>query len=304
LRNILYIVLICLTFSCSDNSEVINDGGLTEQGLQGTGFFDFSKYEPFADRAIRVYYHIPEGFDENTPIVFLFHGNSRNAFDYRNAMLDKSEEYNFAVIVPRFTSQDFPGGDAYNLGNVYEDGDNPNIAELNPESEWTFSVIEPLFDDIKNQLNSSQNSYHIVGHSAGGQFVHRFMLFKPNARFEKILVSAPGWYTTIDSNVNFPYGLSNSILEDMPLDAVYGRDLTLLVGELDNNSNAGGLRRNSIVDLQGTNRFDRAINFFNQAQQGAMDDSRAFNWQLEINPSADHDYRLAISKAADILFGD
>lgn len=302
MKRIFYFVSCCLVLACSDSTEDLGNEEIIEQELQGTGFFEYSGYEPFADKTIPVYYHVPEDANSNTPILFIFHGNSRNAFDYRNALIDKSNEHNFVIICPRFSSQDFPGGDVYNLGNVYVDGDNPQPSELNPTDEWTFSVIEPLFDEVKQLLNSEQESYDIFGHSAGGQFAHRFMLFRPDARFNRVLISAPGWYTTLDSNLGFPYGLSNSILEDLDLDLIYNKDLTLLIGELDNDPNAGGLRRNSTVDLQGTNRFDRALHFFNQAQQQASNASSIFNWHLEINAMAGHDYRIAASKAADILF--
>ena len=32
----------------------------------------------------------------------------------------KSIEYNFVLIAPKFSSQNFSLGDGYNLGNVYE----------------------------------------------------------------------------------------------------------------------------------------------------------------------------------------
>ncbi len=293
-------VIVC---SCSDNPDGTTDNSNHgEEGLQGTGVFQFSEYETLVDKPLSVYYHVPDSAEEDAPILFLFHGNGRNAFDYRNAMIEKSEQYNFIVLAPRFSSQDYPGGDAYNLGNVYTDGDNPSPNSLNPENLWTFSIIEPLFDEAKELLGSTQSTYRIFGHSAGGQFAHRFLMFKPEARVEKILVSAPGWYTTIDTDINFPYGLSNSILEDLQLNQLLEKQVILLIGDLDNDPNASGLRRNEIVDLQGTNRFDRTLNFYNRAQQRAMEISTLLNWTLEINQGVGHDFTLAISKGADLLF--
>jgi len=302
-KYIYFISFLAIVCNCSDNSEgITHNSNQEDQDLLGTGVFQFSDYETLVDKPLSVYYHIPDAAKEDTPILFVFHGNGRNAFDYRNAMIQKSEQYNFIVIVPRFSSQDFPGGDSYNLGNVYEDGDNPSPNTLNSENLWTFSIIEPLFDKVKELLGSAESTYHILGHSAGGQFAHRFLMFKPEARVKKILVSAPGWYTTLDPNISFPYGLSNSILEDLELNKLFEKQVTLLIGNLDNDPNASGLRRNEIVDLQGTNRYDRALNFYSMAQQSAIEISTILNWTLEINPGVGHDYTIAISKGADLLF--
>jgi hypothetical protein len=74
------------------------------------------------------------------------------------------------------------------------------------------------------------------------------------------------------------------------------------IGENDNNPNAAGLRRNDIVDLQGTNRLDRAINFYDFCESRAQILNVAFNWNFSLRPDADHDYTLAAKDAADILF--
>jgi pimeloyl-ACP methyl ester carboxylesterase len=237
--------LLFFVLSCSKNPDFQASGVPGVDGSTvGSGVFDFSGYEPFNDKTIKVYYHIPENVDENTPILFVFHGNSRNAFDYRSALTIKSEQYNFIVIVPQFSTQDFPGGDAYNLGNVYVDGDNPSPTTLNEEEFWTYSVIEPLFDYFKEATGNLSLDYHVVGHSAGGQFVHRFLMFKPNARYNKLVASASGWYTVPDLSVSFPYGFNESILMNSSLEEMFSKDLTILVGSLDNDPNASGLRRN------------------------------------------------------------
>jgi pimeloyl-ACP methyl ester carboxylesterase len=297
-------ILVGLT-NCTDNTTSSSlDPSLPDANSSGSGVFEFNEYEPFESKTINVYYHIPENVDANSRILFVFHGNGRNAFDYRNAMIAQAEEYNFIVVAPQFSSQDFPGGDGYNMGNVFVDGDNPTAETLNPEEEWTFSVIEPLFDYFRDLIGNLNTSYDVFGHSAGGQFAHRYIMFKPDANVNKVVASGSGWYTMPNLMVNFPYGYSNSPLEFNSLQDLYQQKLIVLIGELDNDPNATGLRRNEFADVQGDNRFERAQYFYNYALENAQQLGVQLNWQIEVNSAAGHSYLLAASKGAELLYND
>ncbi len=303
-RSILILIIITLFYSCSSkNDGLIGLDNFTELNSQseGSGTFPFV-YNSNTNKSLDVYCHIPENSDSSTPIVFLFHGNNRNANEYRNSLVAKANLYGFILLVPEFTTTQFPGGDGYNLGNVFTDGDNPSASSLNNESEWAFSVIEPLFTYAIQNLNNQSSKYHIIGHSAGAQFAHRFLFFKPLAKIDKMVASAAGWYTTLDLETNFPYGINASPLEDINFSLLFSKQLTILVGSNDNDPNSSALRHNSIVDLQGLNRLDRAISFYNNAQSKAADLNVNFEWDFVINPNEDHNYLIAVSKASDIIF--
>jgi len=297
----LYILI--LFFGCDNPTEIKAPiAGEINSATRGLGFFDYNGYAPFQDKQIRVYFYIPEHVTNTSEILFVFHGNGRNAKAYRNAMIDKADQYNFIVIAPRFTSEDFPGGDKYILGNVFVDGDNPSEDTLNNEDDWTFSVIEPLFDYVTGTLENLNETYKAFGHSAGGQFAHRFLFFKPNARIEEMVCSAPGWYTVIDQETSFPYGFKNSPLVGVGLSNLFFKKLNIIVGENDNDPNASNLRRNAVVDQQGLNRLDRADYFYTTAQNLATDNNYMFNWNYETIPNVGHEYVKTSKKAADILF--
>ena len=117
-----------------------------------------------------------------------------------------------------------------------------------------------------------------------------------------MVASAAGWYTTLDLETNFPYGLNASPLEDINFSLLFSKQLTILVGSNDNDPNSSALRHNSVVDLQGLNRLDRATSFYNNAQSKAADLSVNFEWDFVINSNEDHNYLIAVSKAADIIF--
>lgn len=295
------VICCCLLISCSDTADAPQETDLAP-GLQGSGFFTYTGYAPLASKPVKVYFYIPSLSNSTTPIVFLFHGDDRNAFQYRDALINKAETYKFILIAPEFSEANYPTGDNYNLGNVFVDGDNPSPSTLNPESQWTFSIIEPLFDYVKQTMLNTTINYDIIGHSAGGQFAHRFVMFKPNARFDTVIASAAGWYTVPNITIDFPYGFRNSPLANQPAAPLYSKKLHIQVGSLDNDPNSPGLRRNPQADAQGINRFSRAYHFFNYANNDAVANNTNFQWQITTAPGLNHDYIPAINFAADVLF--
>ena len=264
----------------------------------GSGTFIFS----FNDVDLEVFYYVPESYNSNSKVVFTMHGGGRDAEGIRNNTIAKANEYNFIVIAPKFSSDDFPLGDGYNLGNVYEDGDNPSTTTLNNEEEWSFSLIEPLFDSVVSSLSITEEKYNLFGFSAGAQFVHRFIQFKPNARFDKVVAGAAGWYTVPVNNIPFPYGLDNSILTNINLSNLLSKDLYIQVGALDNDPNSTGLRRNEYADAQGLNRVTRAVHFFETGQNIAETNNFNFNWSLHIIQGAEHWESPNIINACDLMF--
>ena len=268
----------------------------------GSGRLGFEGAAALKGSSINVYFYIPDDVTADTPLLFAFHPLDRNARDTRNALIDKARAYRFIVVAPEFSSSLFPGGDGYNLGNVFVDGDNPSAGTLNDESEWSFSVVEPLFDYMKYQLGNQTSNYSVYGKSAGAQHALRMLMFKPNARINQIVVAGAGWYTTIDDQTKFPYGSASSPLEAADLSVLFAEDLTVLVGEYDRDPDASNLRHNSVVDRQGLHRLSRAQFFYNQAQTLAFNLDVEFRWRLVILANAGHSTSAYAEEAADLLF--
>ena len=264
----------------------------------GSGMFIFS----YNNMDIEVFYHVPPSYAASSRVVFALHGGSRDAEGVRNNMIQKSIDYNFILIAPKFSSSNFSLGDGYNLGNVYVDGDNPSTDTLNDENEWSFSIIEPLFDSVKSSLSIESEKYNLFGFSAGAQFVHRFIQFMPDARFNKVVAGAAGWYTVPNNSIPFPYGYQNSILISTNLNDLLSSDLHIQVGALDNNPNSAGLRHNEYADAQGLNRVTRAVNFFESGQNIADSNNYNFNWSLHIIQGAGHNLIPNAENACDLMF--
>ena len=96
------------------------------QNLNSNSTGSFLYYPTSGLPSVKVFYHIPQGDITVLPIIFSFHGASRNADDYRDYWISMSNSNNFMVFAPEFSSQKYPGlGDNYLMGNVFDDGDNP-----------------------------------------------------------------------------------------------------------------------------------------------------------------------------------
>ncbi len=299
MKHLLFSFVLILMLAC-DKNEAERNG--SQDTIDGSGAFLFEVNQSNVSTSMNVFYHIPDEDVENMPVLFVMHGAGREASDMRNAWVSEANAKGFIVIAPEFTEQSFPGGSGYILGNVFMDGNNPTASTQNPERDWAFSLIEPMFDKFKSLSGNHASRYNMYGFSAGAQFAHRFMFFKPNARFDKVFAAGAGWYTIPDISVSFPYGLAESPLEDKPLEVYFSKELILQIGTLDNNPNESGLRRNEIVDEQGDNRYDRAYYMYTTSKTFADDLGVEFNWQIIDTPDNDHSLEPSVSQASDVLY--
>src|SRR5690606_37870846 len=103
--------------------------------LEGKGTFTYQGYAPLSSKPVNVYYFVPDNSDSSTPVLFVLHGANRNAVDYRDAWMSYAQNSKTIIVAPEFSDAYYPGGDAYNLGNIFTDGDNPSPSTLNPEQE-------------------------------------------------------------------------------------------------------------------------------------------------------------------------
>lgn len=295
----LLVTLLIISVSCDKNEVVIP----TEtDSIEGTGSFVFDDYQPLEDKPIQVYFHIPGSAGPNTPILLVFHGNGRDALESRDLLIDKANQRSFIVVVPEFSTTYFPGSDSYHMANIFEDGDRPSTATLNTEEEWTFMVMDPIFERVKELTANKTTTYDLFGHSAGAQITHRFLTFEAGAKFNRIMASASGWYTVPDSEIKFPYGLKVSPMENAYLGAVFTKSLTIIVGTLDTDPNSYSLRHNTQADAQGLNRLDRAQYYYETSRDIALGKNLTFNWQYKSVPNVGHDFGALANFAADLLY--
>lgn len=278
----------------------------------GSGRFTFHDARGNADRPITVRYHLPDGYTPETPIVFVMHGASRTGQRYFDDWEEHAIAHGFLLVVPEFDADNYPGSQWYNLGNVFSDSDSDALdanagsgaaanATHNPESAWSFTAVEHLFDAVRAAIGSSRTTFRIFGHSAGSQFVHRLLMTRPNAPVERTVAANAGWYTLPDDDTAWPYGLGGSGFEVAGLAGLLQLPVTVLLGDADTVTTAGNLRRTPEAMLQGPHRFTRGHTFHATARSAAESLGVPFGWALDTVPGAGHSNALMAPRAAEIL---
>jgi len=259
--------------------------GLSKPAIElstGKGKFEF---ENWGGSSIPVWTYLPEGTKiHGLPILIVMHGTKRDGDRYRDEWAQIAQKNNIIIIAPSFSKKDFPKSLRYNLGNVFD----KEGREINKEEQWTFSTIEPLFDAVVEALGSNQKSYTLYGHSAGAQFVHRYLFYKPNARVKRYISANAGWYTLADMDEPYPYGLLGSGLTEKNLIAALQTDVVVLLGEKDTDSHHKHLRRTPEAMRQGPHRFARGFTFYKNAEKQAKKLGVPFNWKVVVVPNAVH----------------
>ena len=234
------------------------------------------------------------------PILMSLHGADRNGESYRNYWIQMANDNGFIVIAPEFSVVNYPGlGDHYLMSNIFDDGDNPSPETFNDQSEWTFSILDPLFEYVKVAASSTEETYNAWGHSGGAQFLHRFVTYLPNSKLDIAVCSNAGWYTVAENGVSFPYGIDNGQLPTTDLITAYSKKLIVHLGKNDTNSDSStGIRRNGVVDAQqGIHRFERGQYFFNTSQATAQNMEVSFNWEKQEVAGIGHQAQLMATDA-------
>jgi hypothetical protein len=260
----------------------------------GDVVFDF---DGWAGPLVPVNMYVPEGATAMTPIVIVLHGASRDLPRYFGDWRKEGEELGFIVVVPWFSKEDFPGSASYNLGAVFD----PETGEIRPREQWTYSAIEPLFDAVVEKVGGKQTQYTLFGHSAGSQFLHRFLYFIPEARVKRAIAANAGWYTMPDFGVDWPYGLDESGVSPDVLPGYFGRDLVVLLGDADVDREDEDLRKTPEAELQGPYRYARGHTFFRVAKARAAQLGVDFGWRLQEVPGAEHSNAQMTPAAARLV---
>ena len=247
------------------------------------------------DRPIRVYTYRPAKCDAKCPLVIVMHGLKRNASNYRDYWELAADRYNLAIVAPEFSQQHWPRAAAYNLGDVAATAD---------REKWAYSAIEHLFDEVRE----GRESYILWGHSAGGQFVHRMALFRPDNRASVMVAANPGWYTMPEWRKDktkhaFPYSLVEARVGEAELRQALARRFLLMVGDKDTDPDDPSLRNDEGAKAQGAGRVERGENFFKAATAAAAELGVKLAWELHEIPDVAHEGGAMSRFSADTLFG-
>jgi poly(3-hydroxybutyrate) depolymerase len=276
----------------------------------GSGSFTLAGGVGRESKTITVFYHKPSAFTPRSQVLIVVPGAGRNGWTYRDAWVKASEEHGVLILAPSYSEEHYPEFWSYNLAGMITDvevnrGAAPTVSfrTVSDPGAWIFSDFDRLFAEVKRHLELDASTYDMFGHSAGGQLLHRLVLFHPGSMANRVLAANSGWYTVPTFKDEFPYGLANSPLAPTMTKAAFAVDLVVFLGERDDESEVRGeLVRTPEVDVQGTSRIERGKYFYNNAVQTAAELGMTLKWKLEVVPNVGHDLQRMSTAAADYLY--
>ena len=282
--------LIFLFFSCSSSSEK------TIGQVEPPWGYVFTEWE---GAPIDVITYIPPNATAGTPILMVIPGASRDAQRFHASWLDLAKKNHFSVLTIGAKKSLFPDEYSYNAGGVItESGD------LVDESKWLFNVLDPIFNDFKKRYGFRSEKFYLFGHSAGGGFVHRYLLFSEDAPVAKAVAANPAFVTIPDKNILYPFGLQGVDNSDKIIKSWVNKDMAILLGEDDLGPRTKPLSNGQMARDQGPNCLTRGKLLYSKTKTKAEESGFEFNWELITVPGVGHDnYKLA-PFASIYLFGD
>lgn len=206
------------------------------------------------------------------------------------------------MVKPEFSETHYPGNNAYHLGRMYFYEENVWASSLLSSNQWTFSVPEQIYADVCNKNNLSRQGYSAIGHSAGAQFLHRYLMFWPENEVKKSVISAAGGYNLPDTATAFPYRLKYSPISLTQFARILTSSMHLQVGLEFNNPNSSSLRRDCITDLHGISRLALALYYWGFIQNVCTARGLVNPWTYSEICGINHSFDTALAEAYKTMF--
>ena len=267
---------------CADDDN--STDGYHSEGLQ---------VKPGCQKVFATY---PEAYDCNTPVIFVLHGDMRDAWNHAADATWKKLRGSFLfrfnytlsdviLVAPYFDKTNFQ---LYSTGGVYR----PSDGSIRPEEDWYFSWIPRVFDALRVRQALNTNRYSVLGYSAGAQFSHRMLILgEVDERLYWTVTGAPStWTFTNRTDVAYPYGLAGEKLEGVRrrLPVAFGRRHSVFVGEMDTVSD-GVIALHPEAEFQGSDRLERAAKFsIDAAYKSGVLGAGGHEWTFNTIPNAGH----------------
>ena len=247
---------------------------------------------------IDVINYFPASATKSSPILIVIPGASRDAQRFHASWLDLAKKKSFIVLTIGARKKYFPDEYSYNAGRLIT-----SQGHAMDKSQWLFSAIEPLFEDFKKRYKLNTKRFYLFGHSAGGGFVHRYLLFKPKAPVVKAVAANPAFVTVPDFDIQYPFGLKNIPLKKRDIKPWFKHSLAIILGEDDLGPRTKPLSNGAMANVQGSNCFERGQLLFSAAKQESKKARTKFNWKLITVPGVGHNNFEIAPAAANYLFG-
>ena len=254
-------------------------------------------FKDWAGEPVDVIVYIPGGAHKNTEILIVVPGASRDTQRFHASWLSLAKEDTFVVVTIGASTKHFPDEYSYNAGNVINERGNLVVPD-----RWLFNVIEKIFNKVKEKHGLQTEKFHLFGHSAGGGFVHRYMLFMTEAPVVKAVAANPAFVTLPDKTVGYPFGLKNIPINNTMISRWLEKKMAIVLGADDTGPRSKPLSNGLQARRQGPNCLSRGKRLFGDAKKEAKKREVNFGWSLNIVPRVGHDNRLIAPHARKFLF--
>ena len=292
------------SLSAVSGSETIYYISAADQGIQDVDTVQvfpantrtWFTYRSAGNPDVRVYAAIPSTLSPASRILMVMHGNSRTADEFCDIWRSWATQNDYVLLCPYYDLVNWPTAGMYQMGNVFSGDD--CAGTMNSEASWTFTIDLDIHRLARSGFGILDPRFDLWGFSGGGQHVHRFMLFEPNAPVRLAIAAASGWYTAPDLNIDCPYGLDDPLLSFAGQDVVdwTNRNMIIAVGTADTVRDAD-LRTTAHADAQGLNRYQRADYMYDKA----VAFNPATRWRRFDVPGVAHEAKL-VAQATRGLF--
>ena len=245
---------------------------------------------------VEILYITPNAINEDTEVIFVIHGNSRNADDYLSAWIPLVQNKNVIIAAPNFDKKNFRY--FFLLESAESNG------AINERSDsYINTSISLFFNYFKSRFALNANTYKMFGHSAGAQFTHRYMLLSNDQRISDTVIANAGWYTFLNGE-QYPYGIKDTPIEisSSHIRWFMSNKTSLLIGSIDTNLN--NVNSSAGAQKQGITRVDRADNYFKSLIDISDKNEIPFRWSYKVINDVGHDYQKMTPIAASILLQD
>ena len=245
---------------------------------------------------VEILYITPNAINEDTEVIFVIHGNSRNADDYLSAWIPLVQNKNVIIAAPNFDKKNFRY--FFLLESAESNG------TINERSDsYINTSISLFFNYFKSRFALNANTYKMFGHSAGAQFTHRYMLLSNDQRISDTVIANAGWYTFLNGE-QYPYGIKDTPIEisSSHIRWFMSNKTSLLIGSIDTNLN--NVNSSAGAKKQGITRVDRADNYFKSLIDISDKKEIPFRWSYKVINDVGHDYQKMTPIAASILLQD
>ncbi len=275
--------LISNAASATESPPSVGEQPKSTRLQAGTHWLEMPELSGGNTSPMGIFVYQPEAWTTRDGIMIVMHGIQRDADFYLTHWSQHARASGMLLITPEFNTQKFPGRHFYNFGNVVN-----SKMQANDRSQWTFDILDHVFAHVKLVTGAQRENYALYGHSAGAQFVHRFMLLASSSKAQVIVSANAGSYTMPLFDVEFPWGLKNTAVTPDDLRRAFARNVVVLLGDQDIDPQHRSLPRDPQAMAQGPFRLARGQLFFETAKKVAASMGTPFAWRLNIVPGVEH----------------